>query len=75
MKPADLPSYHSAFRALAQLIDIGVFIVKQTAEAHGGAVTVQSTPGKGTTFFLRLPLVSTASPPRASTTFNLRHPA
>jgi two-component system sensor histidine kinase BaeS len=34
---------------------LGLAIVRQLAEAHGGTVTVRSTPGKGTVFTLRLP--------------------
>ncbi|MBO0952163.1 hybrid sensor histidine kinase/response regulator transcription factor [Fibrella forsythiae] len=34
---------------------IGLSLVKQFAEAHAGEITVQSTPGAGTTFMLRLP--------------------
>ena len=35
---------------------LGLAIVAHIAEAHGGSVYVQSTPGKGTTFSIRLPL-------------------
>lgn len=35
---------------------IGLHIVRQTAELHGGQVNVQSTLGEGTTFELLLPL-------------------
>jgi signal transduction histidine kinase len=35
---------------------LGLTIVAHIAEAHGGSVYVQSTPGKGTTFSIRLPL-------------------
>jgi two-component system phosphate regulon sensor histidine kinase PhoR len=34
---------------------LGLSIVKHIAHAHGGAVTVESTPGKGSTFSLHLP--------------------
>lgn len=34
---------------------MGLAIVKQVAEAHGGHVTVQSAPGQGTTFKVCLP--------------------
>jgi two-component system phosphate regulon sensor histidine kinase PhoR len=34
---------------------LGLAIVKHIAEAHGGRVSVQSEPGKGTKFIVRLP--------------------
>ncbi len=35
---------------------LGLAIVKAIAETHGGRVTVESTPGKGSVFSLRLPV-------------------
>ena len=35
---------------------IGLAIVKQMVEAHGGKVRVESTPGKGSLFYVELPL-------------------
>ncbi len=35
---------------------LGIKIVKDVVDAHGGTLTVESTEGTGTTFFLRLPL-------------------
>jgi len=35
---------------------LGLALVKEIAQAHGGRVTVQSRPGEGTTFLLQLPL-------------------
>lgn len=35
---------------------LGLYIVKTVAAAHGGSVTAESTPGKGSVFTVRLPL-------------------
>ena len=35
---------------------IGLTIVKKIIEAHRGTVSLESTPGKGSTFIIRLPL-------------------
>ncbi|QDU65014.1 HAMP domain-containing sensor histidine kinase [Engelhardtia mirabilis] len=40
---------------------LGLSIVRWIAEAHGGTVDVASSPGEGSTFTLRLPLVDGAS--------------
>jgi signal transduction histidine kinase len=37
---------------------LGLALVAHIAEAHGGTVDVDSTPGKGSTFSIRLPLIS-----------------
>ena len=34
---------------------LGLAIVKHIVNAHGGRVTVESTPGKGSTFLINLP--------------------
>ena len=38
-------------------VGLGLYLVRTIAHAHGGEVEVQSTPGKGSRFRLRLPLV------------------
>jgi signal transduction histidine kinase len=35
---------------------LGLAVVRAIAEAHGGTLTVESTPGRGAMFSLRLPL-------------------
>jgi len=38
---------------------LGLAIVKHIAQAHGGSVSVESTPGKGSAFFIHIPLTAT----------------
>lgn len=38
---------------------LGLYITRLIAEAHGGRVWVESEPGKGTSFYLALPIDTT----------------
>lgn len=41
---------------------LGTKIIKDVVDAHGGEITVESQEGKGTTFYLRLPLRPPGAP-------------
>jgi len=41
-------------------LGLGLYLTRQLIEAHGGSVSVESAPGAGATFHLRLPLVAGA---------------
>ncbi|MEP6689354.1 MAG: ATP-binding protein [Gemmatimonadales bacterium] len=51
---------------------LGLAITKWIAEAHGGSITVQSRPGRGTVFIVRLPR---GGPPPALVTSGAAAPA
>ncbi len=57
---------------------LGLSIVKSLVDLHGGTIDVQSTPGRGTTFTVRLPSAAgnggIAAHPAGSTPWSLRHP-
>jgi signal transduction histidine kinase/tetratricopeptide (TPR) repeat protein len=56
----------SELRRETQGVGIGLSIVKHIAEAHGGKVTVQSEPGKGSRFSLDIPQQTTLAIPDTS---------
>ena len=49
--------FYRARRGKAPGTGLGLSIVKRVAEASGGSVSLQSTPGEGTTLVMRLPIV------------------
>ena len=46
----------------ARGLGLGLFIVKEMVEAHGGRVHVASSPGDGTAFTVTLPRRASRSP-------------
>ncbi len=51
---------------------LGLSIVKNIVLAHGGTVTLQSTPGKGSNFFIRIP--HQKSPSQQDTVARIQNP-
>jgi signal transduction histidine kinase len=65
--PAELDRIFDRFRSGSQLsgnrgTGLGLALVRAVAHAHGGEVTVRSTPGEGSEFELRLPVLAPAFP-------------
>ncbi len=60
--PEDLPHIFEKFyrssgaTSRSRGIGLGLSLVKSIVEQHGGAISVESIPGKGTTFTIRFPL-------------------
>jgi CheY-like chemotaxis protein len=53
---------------------LGLALTKRVAEAHGGRVSVRSTPGQGSTFAAVLPRITTMPPPNVSDAGTIRPP-
>jgi signal transduction histidine kinase len=43
---------------------MGLAISRRIVEVHGGSITVESEPGKGSTFMIHLPVAQAASESR-----------
>jgi PAS domain S-box-containing protein len=56
--PEDLPKIFRPFfsKKKTKGMGLGLSICEAIMKAHGGAIEVKSTPGRGTTFYLRVPL-------------------
>lgn len=59
IQPEDLPHVFERFRQAAargkRSVGLGLYIVRSLVEAHGGQVSVESEPNKGSTFTFTLP--------------------
>lgn len=53
------PGFRAKLAALGQLPGLGLLVVQRLLEAHGGHLTIQSTPGEGTHVCVTLPLAVT----------------
>ncbi len=61
--PAVLPDIFEAYvTGKARGTGLGLAVTRRVAQAHGGDVTVVSSPGEGARFTLSLPLAPTAEP-------------
>jgi signal transduction histidine kinase len=56
---------HEAVAAQIEGSGVGLSLVKQIVEAHGGKISVKSTPGTGSTFTIQLPIAE--NDPRSNT--------
>jgi two-component system, NtrC family, sensor histidine kinase KinB len=60
------PFYRAPGQGKPSGIGLGLAIVKEIIKTHGGSVGVDSTPGKGSTFWFTLPQAGIAPPPADS---------
>jgi hypothetical protein len=55
-------------------VGLGIVIVKKLVEAHGGQVTVSSTPGEGSSFTFQMPMASVENFPMGLPSGSLERP-
>jgi len=79
IQPADLSNVFQPFSRGGNVgaiggVGLGLSVSRRIAEAHGGRITVRSTPGAGSTFTVALPLARQpgAPPPRLETAGHAR---
>jgi signal transduction histidine kinase len=67
--PEILPRIFDPFfttKVVGHGMGLGLFVVYEIVDEHGGCIAVQSTPGQGTTFRIRLPREAAADVPEAT---------
>ena len=57
--PKDLPQIFDPFFSTGMGTGLGLAIVQQIVKGHGGTITVESQPEKGTVFTIHLPVKTT----------------
>ncbi len=63
--PDDLQKVFDPFfttKTVGEGSGLGLAVARQTVEDHGGEILVESTPGHGTSFLVRLPIEESAAP-------------
>jgi signal transduction histidine kinase len=64
ISPVDVPQLFEPFRRTGTSqesiagVGLGLFVARRIVESHGGAITVDSAPGRGSTFRLCLPAMA-----------------
>ncbi len=54
-------------------LGLGLAVAKETVEALGGSITLESTPGEGAAFVILLPVATAAAPPSGVATSGKAH--
>jgi PAS domain S-box-containing protein len=73
IKPTEAANLFRPFERAATVrqsvggVGLGLYITKQIVDAHGGSITVESSPGEGSRFIVRLPREEPSRPSAAST--------
>lgn len=78
IEPQELKKIFEPFYQAESIFDhqegtgLGLYICKSIVEAHGGAVWVITKPGKGSTFFIAIPIIGSKEEQRKKTFFKVK---